>query len=78
MPILTPPLLFNWRCPGCHEWRGIGSMNEAKRCIECNERCEWVRYDVGPVAVAHLADAAPKENGTADCDAVGRTGERVV
>jgi len=44
--ILVPPKLFNWRCPACKDWRGIGGMNEAKQCRECGTKCEWVEYRV--------------------------------
>ena len=52
MPTLSKPNLFNWFCVRCHEWRGIGSMNEARRCVECGTRCQWVEYDVGPMVIA--------------------------
>ena len=36
--------LFNWLCLKCREWRGIDTIDEAKRCKTCGDRCVWAEY----------------------------------
>lgn len=74
MATLTAPIIFNWRCPTCRDWRGIGSMNEARRCINCGTRCEWTRYDIGQMSVADPADTAVSDVVAVSDAAVNATG----